>query len=102
MRFIHQGETIPPTFNGILVKLILKPDVVYYYIDDKLIVYNRKDIRITFNKKENEPKIRSFDSLNAKPLNTIVDELNILKYLEDNVDVDEYCEFEKFLFERNG
>lgn len=100
MKLLHQGEIVPPEFNHFLVKLILLPEKVYYFENDMLCVYNRKDIRITFNKEDQ--KIRSFDRLNAKPLDVIDGQTQILEYLENNVNPEEYCEFEKFLFERNG
>lgn len=100
MKLLHQGEIVPPEFNHFLAKLILTPDIVYYFEENILYVYKRKDIRITFNKEDN--KIKSFDRLNAQPLKVVDGEILILKYLESNLNVEEYCEFEKFLFERNG
>lgn len=97
MKFLHQsGDTIPLGIH--IVKLMLTNKHAYYYDGGTLKTYRRDQVLITY---ENDAySVKSFNVGNAKALNFIKGDNDILFYLKKRLTTNQYFEFEKFLFER--
>lgn len=78
--------------------VLLADKLLYHYRSRDLRIYNRSDIKLTYN--SDGTAISIIEYLDVIPITKISIYEDILNYLKKNLQENEYLEFEKFLFDR--
>lgn len=81
--------------------ILLTNNLLYHYKDETLKIYNRSDVKITYSNDSNTISIIEYLDNIPIPITIIHIYEEILNYLHQNLQNDEYLEFEKLLFDRS-